>query len=214
MSRFDAAIFDLDGLLLDTERLALAAGYETMETFGFAAPEGLFESLVGKDTATGARHLVATYGPDSPIEQFGTAWDRRFFDKIDSGVPLRPGAEEILLALGALGLPCAVATSSKRHSAEHKLARSGLGGHFATVVSVDCVARPKPAPDPYLLAALRLNVEATRCIAFEDSDTGAASARAAGMLVVQIPDMLATDGRHAHHLANDLMAGARLAGLL
>jgi HAD superfamily hydrolase (TIGR01509 family) len=214
MLRYDAAVFDLDGLLLDTERLAMAAGLETIAALGFTAVDGLFESLVGKDSATSLRTLGDSFGDDFPRDRFKSQWDQGFADKLDQGIPLLPGALEILETLEALGLPRALATSSQRDRAHHKLAQSGLARHFTAVVSVDCVTRPKPAPDPYLLAAKRLGVDATRCIAFEDSDTGAASARAAGMVVVQVPDMQKTDGRHAHHLARDLMSGARLAGLI
>ena len=214
MPPFDAAIFDLDGLLLDTERLALAAGYEVLETLGLSASDGLFEGLIGKDSGTSLRIIAESFGADFPRDTFKTLWDQGFAAKLDHSIPLLPGAEEILEALGRLGLPRGLATSSQQDRAHHKLAQSGLARHFATVVSVDCVTRPKPAPDPYLLAAKRLGVHAKRCIAFEDSDTGAASARAAGMVVVQVPDMQKTDGRFAHHLAQDLMSGARMAGLI
>ena len=214
MTTFDAAIFDLDGLLIDTERLAIGAGQEVLAALGLPPPSGLFESLVGKDDATSARLVAAHFGPAFPLVEFGTRWNALFAEKLAGGIPLRPGAIELLDALHAIDLPRAVATSSRRESAHRKLALTGLSQRFATVVTVDCITNPKPAPDPYLQAAHRLGVSPARCIAFEDSDTGAAAAHAAGMIVVQVPDMLATDGRHAHHLAPDLMTGARMAGLI
>jgi HAD superfamily hydrolase (TIGR01509 family) len=214
MSRYVAAIFDLDGLLLDTERLAIAAGYETLVSLGVAPVQGLFESLVGRDDATAARMVAESLGGAFPHQDFSRRWGERFLSRLDEGIPLRPGAIELLDALAALGLPHAVATSSRRHSAEKKLALTGLAPRFGAVVTFDCVRAPKPAPDPYLLAAERLGADPLACIAFEDSDTGAAAARAAGMTVVQVPDMGQTDGRHAHHLASDLMTGARIAGLI
>ena len=214
MLKFDAAIFDLDGLLVDTERLAIAAGYEVLDGMGQPHSAGLFESLVGKDDRTGARIIAAHYGTAFTVEDFGSRWNARFQEKLDAGIPLRPGAFELLEALAAIGMPRAIATSSRRPSALKKLRLTGLAPHFVTVVSYDCIANPKPAPDPYLEAAQRLGVNPARCIAFEDSDTGAAAAHAAGMTVVQVPDMLATDGPHAHHLAPDLMTGARMAGLI
>lgn len=212
--RFDAAIFDLDGLLLDTERIAIAAGYRALADLGLPKTDGLFEGLTGKDTATCGRVLLAHFGPGFAIERFGAHWDGLFFEALEEGIPLRPGATDLLDRLEAMGLPRAVATSSQRASAERKLSKTGLQRYFGAVVTVNCVARPKPAPDPYLLAAARLGQRPERCIAFEDSDTGAAAAQAAGMVVVQVPDMQATDGRHAHHLAESLLDGARAAGLI
>jgi HAD superfamily hydrolase (TIGR01509 family) len=214
MPRYAAAIFDLDGLLLDTERLAIAAGYEILAELGWPRVEGLFEALVGTDDASGARKIAAHFGAGFPLLDFGQGWNARFAAKLNEGIDLRPGATSLLDALDGLGLPRAIATSSQRSTAEKKLALTGLAPRFATVVSFNCITHPKPAPDPYLEAARRLGVDPALCIAFEDSDTGAAAAHAAGMTVVQVPDMLATTGPFAHHLAPDLMTGARMAGLI
>jgi len=214
MPRFDACIFDLDGLLLDTERLAIAAAHETLTSLGLHRIEGLFESLVGRDEVTGARVIAQAYGNDFPSDDFGRAWSARFAARLDRGIPLRPGAADLLGCLAEKAVPCAIATSSQRQSAHRKLAQAGLAHHFRAVVTYDCVKRPKPAPEPYLLAAERLGFAPARCIAFEDSDPGAEAAARAGMVVVQVPDMLATDGPHADHLAPDLLTGARMAGLI
>ncbi len=214
MTRYAAAIFDLDGLLLDTERLSLAAGYEALEQMGLPRVDGLFESLTGKDDQTSARIVGDHFGPGFPLADFLTRWHGLFNARLSEGVPFRPGATDLLDRLSAMGLPLALATSSRRPSAEHKLKVTGLQKYFGAVVTVNCVAAPKPAPDPYLLAAERLGHDPARCIAFEDSDTGAAAARAAGMIVVQVPDMAPSDGRHAHHLAESLLDGARMAGLI
>ncbi|MGB8815240.1 MAG: HAD family hydrolase, partial [Paracoccaceae bacterium] len=90
----------------------------------------------------------------------------------------------------------------------------GLGDAFAHVITFDDVSAPKPHPEPYLLTAARLGVAPARCVVFEDSEIGAASAHAAGMCVVQVPDFLPTEGRFAHHVAADLLSGARLVGLI
>jgi beta-phosphoglucomutase-like phosphatase (HAD superfamily) len=116
--------------------------------------------------------------------------------------------------LSGIGLPKALATSSTRRQADTKLALTGLGTHFAHVVTFDDVSDPKPHPEPYLLAARLLGVDAARCVAFEDSETGARSAHAAGMTVVQIPDIVPASGDFAHHIAPDLMTAARKLGLI
>lgn len=214
MTNYEGAIFDLDGTLIDTERLAIATGYAALEPFGLPLTPGLFEGLVGRDEATVARVVAATYGNRFPFLEFSDRWNALFHQKLDEGVPLRPGVLDLLEILAGRGLPCAVATSSRRESALKKLSMTGLDRYFDTVVTFDCITSPKPAPDPFLEAARRLSLSPARCIAFEDSDTGAASARAAGMTVVQVPDMVPSTGPHAHHLAETLMDGARLAGLI
>jgi HAD superfamily hydrolase (TIGR01509 family) len=116
--------------------------------------------------------------------------------------------------LGRLDLPLAIVTSSRRASAAQKLALAGIAGHFTRVVVLEDVTTPKPAPEAYLLAAARLGVAPDRCLAFEDSEPGAEAAYRAGCTVVQVPDILPSQGRWAHHLAPDLLTGARLAGLI
>lgn len=206
---FEAVIFDLDGTLLDTEAITHAAGIEAFASQGICIDPAFLHGLVGKDDATGGRMIRARF-PQLDPALFESVWAAGVQRRMAAGIPLKPFALDLL---SSITLPRAIATSSGRESATRKLAVCRLPA-FAHVVTFDDVARPKPAPDPYLLAACLLGVEPARCLAFEDSDTGAASARAAGMTVVQVPDLVPTDGRHAHHLAPDLLSGARAAGLI
>lgn len=206
---YQAVIFDLDGTLLDTEAITHAAGIEAFASLGVEVDPAFLHSLIGKDDATGAAIIRAAY-PDLDPLIFDRAWVAGARRRMADGIALKPFALDLL---DLIKQPRAIATSSGRESAARKLSVSRLPA-FAHVVTFDDVARPKPAPDPYLLAARLLGVDPAACIAFEDSDVGAASARAAGMTVVQVPDLVPTDGRHAHHLAPDLLAGARAAGLI
>ena len=90
----------------------------------------------------------------------------------------------------------------------------GLGTAFAHIVTVDEVTHAKPHPEPYLLAASLLGLSPARCLVFEDSEAGSEAAHRVGMVVVQVPDVVPSEGKWAHHLAVDLMAGARAAGLI
>lgn len=207
---FDAVIFDLDGTLVDTERLIHAAGIEAFAELGVAVDPAFLHGLIGKDDVTGAGLIRAAF-PDMDVRAFDAAWVAGVDRRMTEGLPLKSGALELL---GLIGHPRAIATSSSRRQADRKLNRSGLAAHFAHVIVLEDVARAKPAPDPYLLAAARLGVPPGRCVAFEDSETGAASARAAGMTVVQIPDMLPASGLHADLVAPDLLSGARGIGLI
>lgn len=206
---YAAVIFDLDGTLLDTEAITHAAGIEAFAAQGITVDPDFLLSLVGKDDLTGARLIRAAFPTMDPVT-FDADWVAGTRRRMAAGIPLKRFAMEVLAQILQ---PCAIATSSTRESAARKLAVSGLPA-FAHVVTFDDVVQPKPAPDPYLLAARLLGVDPATCVAFEDSDVGAASARAAGMTVVQVPDLVPTDGRHAHHLAPDLLAGARAAGLI
>lgn len=206
---YQAVIFDLDGTLLDTEAITHAAGIEAFAELGVDVDPAFLHGLVGKDDATGGALIRAAY-PGMDPARFETLWIAGVRRRSAAGIPLKPFALDLL---DLIVQPRAIATSSGRESAARKLSVSRLPA-FEHVVTFDDVERPKPAPDPYLLAARLLRVDPAACIAFEDSDTGAASARAAGMTVVQVPDIVPTDGRHAHHLAPDLLSGARAAGLI
>lgn len=207
---FDAVIFDLDGTLVDTERLTLAAGIEAFARQGVAVDPAFLHGLVGKDDVTGAGLIQAAF-PQIDLPAYDADWVAVVDRLMSDGLQLKPGVMDLL---GLLDQPRAIATSSTRRQAGKKLSQSGLAGHFRHVVVLEDVARPKPAPDPYLLAAALLGVAPGRCVAFEDSETGAMSARTAGMTVVQVPDMLPASGQHAHLVAPDLLSGARGIGLI
>lgn len=207
---FDAVFFDLDGTLIDTESVALVAGRRAFAAFGHDVTTDFMHSLVGKAEPLATDIIRAAY-PGIDHAGFSAAWRDGFNQGLEQGVPLKSGAFELL---EALRLPKALVTSTGRDGAHWKLDRAGLTPHFETVITFDDVVSPKPAPEPYLLAAERLGVDPRRCVVFEDSDVGAEAAHLAGCIVVQVPDVAATEGRFARHLADDLLSGARLAGLI
>jgi HAD superfamily hydrolase (TIGR01509 family) len=206
---YDAVIFDLDGTLLDTEAITHAAAVRAFATCGIDVDPAFLLRLVGVDDTTGAGRIMEAY-PALDLAAFEREWRAASIWGQAGGVPLKPGVTELL---SAITLPMAIATSSTRVQALRKLTACTLPA-FAHVVTVDDVARAKPAPDPYLLAASLLGVDPARCLAFEDSETGARSAHAAGMTVVQVPDLVPASGDYAHHVAADILAGARMAGLI
>ncbi len=207
---YDALLFDLDGTLIDTESIALETGLAAFAAHGHPVSRAFLEGLVGRDDPTSEALIRAAY-PGIDLHAVNSAHRAAFAERVDLGLALKPGAAELL---ATATLPCAIVTSSRRAGAHRKLAIAGIAQAFAHVVTLDDVKAAKPAPDPYLLAANLFGVAPGRCLVFEDSETGAEAAHRAGCIVVQVPDMVPSDGRWAHHLAPDLMTGARMAGLL
>ncbi|MDQ2066823.1 HAD family phosphatase [Xinfangfangia sp. CPCC 101601] len=207
---YDALFFDLDGTLVDTEALAIASGLEAFRAHGHPVEERFLHDLIGKDAPT-SEAIIRAKMPGADLEAVQRDWQAGFVAAVEAGLTLKPGAAELLSARVA---PMVLVTSSGREGAHRKLKIAGIAEHFAHVVSLDDVTAAKPDPAPYLLAAKLLGVDPKRCLAFEDSETGAESAHRAGCTVVQVPDILPSEGQWADHLAPDLIAGARMAGLL
>jgi len=185
-----AVLFDMDGLMLDTEPLAMRAWHETAGALGVAFDEELCRRLVGHNFA-GCRALIRAHYPDDyPVEALLARWHETY-DAIVAreGVAVKTGVHELLDWLDEVRLPRAIATSTRRARAAAKLTEAGLLARFDALVGGDEVAHGKPAPDIYLEAARRLAVEPEHCVVLEDSEPGARAGLAAGMMVVVVPDL-------------------------
>lgn len=207
---FDAVFFDLDGTLVDTERLAMSATVSAFAAMGYRADQDFLHDLVGKDMPTGERLIAARY-PQLNLKDLDRRVAFAMNEALVAGMPLKTGVRHLLAQITQ---PKAIVTSSSQKSAVRKVELAGLTRLFAHMITLDDVSRAKPAPEPYLLAAKRLGVAPARCLVFEDSEVGAEAAHSAGMRVVQVPDLVPSKGRFAHHLADDLLSGARAAGLI
>jgi len=188
-----AVIFDMDGLLIDSERAILDCWRETATAQSLDLDDSLWLSMVGLHEAGCAELLDGLLGAER-AERLTFECKRRYDLLVEDGLPLKAGARELLQDLFDLGVPLAVATSTRGERARIKLARSGIDRYFSHVVTSSDVTHAKPAPDLYLLAAERLGIPPRECIAIEDSEFGVRAASAAGIRVIQVPDVVpATD---------------------
>jgi HAD superfamily hydrolase (TIGR01509 family) len=207
-------VFDMDGLLLDTERVYLDAMLQAARGVDCVMTEAFACSMIGVPAKECRALIEAHYGPGFSIAAFNAAFDAVVAAGMARDIPLRPGARELVTYLAEENVPQAVATSSHRATVERYLGSAGLLDHFAAIVTREDVANPKPAPDPFLAAAARLGVAPADCLALEDSYHGIASAHAAGMMAIMVPDLLAvTDAVRAQciTIADDLhVVGALL----
>lgn len=198
-----AVIFDMDGLMLDTERLAPQAWVDAAGALGVEFDLALTQPMVGRNFRDCQAIIATHYGDDFPTVELMRAWHVAY-DAIVAreGIALKPGLLDLLEWLEAEGIPKAVATSTRRDRALAKLELTSLAPRFVALVGGDEVSRGKPAPDIFLAAAQRLGEAAPRCLVLEDSEPGVRAALAAGMTPIMVPDL--------HAPSDDLTALAPL----
>ena len=182
----------MDGLLIDSEPLWLQAETAVMARLGADWTTADQMQLLGGSLNRTVRYLLAKATKPAPPEVVAEWLMAGIAELVrDHGVPLQPGARELLAQIKAAGLPSAMVTSSERRFMQVVLASTGM--RFDALVCADDVSVTKPDPEPYLLAAKLLDVDPGRCVALEDSPNGVASAEAAGCRVIAVPSLLPID---------------------
>ena len=185
-------VFDMDGLLLDTERLSRRAWLEGARDLGVELPIEALTSIIGRRRPEVEAVFLAALGDVFPVASLYARHAVHYEAALADTTPhelQKPGVLPLLDWLERAAVPCAIATSTLATGAAHKLALAGLADRIPIVVTGEQVARSKPAPDIFLEAARRLGVPAVHCIAFEDSDLGLEAAMAAGMRAIAVPDL-------------------------
>jgi HAD superfamily hydrolase (TIGR01509 family) len=202
----DAVVFDNDGLLLDTESVWTRAERDMFERRGLVFTDGLKREIVGTSAAVAGEMLER--GLDEPgqagalIEEL----NELVVAELEHGVEAMVGARDLLERLKAQGTPIGLVSNSPLAFVRRSLEIVGFEAIFDVVISAHEVAAPKPAPDPYLEACKRLGVEpGPGVIALEDSPTGVAAARAAGLTVIGVPSVEGVELLEAHHIAASLL---------
>jgi HAD superfamily hydrolase (TIGR01509 family) len=185
-----AVIFDMDGLMLDTEPLAARAWIDAARAAGLPFDHGVTARMIGRNFAD-CRGLIADHhGAGYPVDDLMRAWHVAYDAIVErEGLVLKTGLAALLDWLEAVRIPRAVATSTRRSRALAKLDRTALTRRFVAVIGGDEVARGKPAPDIFVAAAQRLGARAADCVVLEDSEPGVRGALAAGMAPIMVPDI-------------------------
>jgi HAD superfamily hydrolase (TIGR01509 family) len=186
--RFVAVVFDMDGVLVDTEHLWDEVREALTEEWGGRYTPKAQQAMMGMSSAEWSRYLHDVVGLREPPDAINAEVVRRMLARYAVELPVIDGAGAVVQRLRDDGYPLALASSSNRELIDAVLARLELTACFAVTVSSEEVARGKPAPDVYLEAARRLGVDPTRCVAVEDSASGIRSAHAAGMRVIVFPN--------------------------
>ena len=213
-----AVVFDMDGLLCDTEVVYRDAMMAAAADHGHEMPLSLFLTLVGLPSATADRKIVDHYGDSFPFADFDRRVSELVAQACDTGIALKPGVGPLLDLLDQLEISRAIATSSSHRSVAAHLGKSGILPRFQHVVARGDYALGKPHPDPFLKAAERLGVAPENCLALEDSHNGVRAAASAGMMTVMVPDLLeptdemqglctavATDLNHVRRWLNSIL---------
>jgi HAD superfamily hydrolase (TIGR01509 family) len=182
-----AVVFDLDGLMFDTEALFFRASSETLAARGKEFTPEIMQAMIGRRSTEVGPVMKALAGLDEPVEDLVAEVRKRFFDEWDTAVHPTPGLFVLLEHLRRRRLPLAVATSSGHAYADGLLSRHGLKEMFHFVLAAEDVTRGKPDPQIYRMAAERFRVEPGSILVLEDSPAGLAAAKAAGTIAVGIP---------------------------
>ena len=194
MKQLQAALFDMDGLLLDSERIALESFHYVCQKHNLPKMEHVFIRCVGVNAKAGSSILKEELEGRTDYQTFDRDWNEDYRSRtIGKAVPLKTGVVELLEFLKSNQIPMAVATSTTTERAKQKFGRANIKDYFTIVIGGDQVERSKPDPDIYLRAASSVGVLPEKCIAFEDSPNGVRAAVAAGMEVIQVPDLVEPD---------------------
>lgn len=181
-------IFDMDGTLIDTERVSQSSWRRAASDLGITLASEILHAFVGCSIPNAKEIINAEFGDPDLTERLFEHQAGIFMEAMERDLELKPGAAEAIAAAKERGLGVALATSSGREYSTNNMTRFGLMDSFDVTVFKEDIENHKPAPDVYLVAAERLGVDPAQCIAVEDSFNGVRAGAAAGMHVVMVPD--------------------------
>lgn len=214
LSHLMAVVFDMDGLMVDTESIYHLAWRKAAAELGYTLREETLLATTGRRMEDCYTILQESLDSTFPMAAFKVLWLQRWYEHIDAhGIPQKPGLTALLDLLDAHNIPKAVATSTEYPEAIFTLQKAHIAERFSLIISGDQITNGKPAPDIFLRAAERLGVPPQQCMAFEDSEAGVLAASAAGMVTIMVPEIkhpspLVT--KQAYRVFQSLHEGKRL----
>ncbi len=186
-----AVIFDMDGVLFDTERLCMNSWNHVAQKYGVQGMEAVFEQCIGLNGNDTKTLVLQQLGQDFPYDEFRAQASEWFWDYIHKkGIPMKAGVKKILCYLKQSGYKIGLASSTRYESIIKHLKQAEIIDYFSVIVAGDMIEHSKPKPDIYLLACKKLDVKPEEAYAIEDSPNGIRSAAAAGMKPIMVPDLV------------------------
>ncbi len=191
MNKYKAIIFDMDGLMFDTERLTKKLWKEACKEFGIDVSEEIFFKVIGLKREDGRKILEQELGKKFDYDEVRKVKDNLYFKYLEqNGTPIKKGLLELISFLEKNNIPKAIASSTSRNFIHVLLEKANILEHFPIIVAGDEIIKGKPNPDIFLKASEKLKVEQSKCLVLEDSNAGIKAANSAKMDVIMIPDLL------------------------
>ena len=194
MKDFDAVVFDMDGVIFDSERATMLCWLELADKYGIKDMEKPYLACTGTNAAMTRQIMLDAYGEDFPYDEYAHEASRMYHERYDGGrLPMKSGVVEILEYLKNKGKKIALASSTKKQKVISQLQDAGILNYFDEIVTGDMVEKSKPEPDIFLLACEKIGVSPERAYAIEDSYNGIRSAYRGGLRPIMVPDLLPAD---------------------
>ncbi len=194
MKDFDAVVFDMDGVIFDSERATMQCWLELAGKYGIKDLEKPYLACTGTNAAKTRQIMLDAYGEDFPYDEYAREASRMYHEKYDGGrLPMKSGVFEILDFLKNNGKKIALASSTKKQTVINQLKDAGILDYFDEVITGDMVQKSKPEPDIFLLACEKAGIRPDRAYAVEDSFNGIRAAYNGGLRPIMVPDLLAAD---------------------
>ena len=193
IDKIKAVIFDMDGLIFDTEMVYLKVWSEVFEKYGYKMTKEIYASVLGTGRENVKKVFLSCFGNDLPIDDMYIEKDENLSKEVDKGIPLKPGVYEILEYLKENNFKIALATSAITERAFKQLEQANIKNFFNAVVCRDEVKETKPNPDIFLKTADKLSISPEQCIVIEDSSAGIEAAFNAGMIPIHVVDLKEAD---------------------
>lgn len=209
MKKCKAVVFDMDGVIFDSEALVMEIWKDMGEKYHIADVEATMYKCIGVNAVETKQIFLDTYGEDFPYETYIKEVSQIFHERADHGeLPVKPGVEELLTYLKEAGYIIGLASSTREASVRQELTDAGLISYFQELTCGDMLKASKPKPDIYLMACEKLGVAPEDAIAIEDSYNGIRSAYSAGMHPIMVPDLIGPDAEmeeKSEHIFENLM---------